>query len=349
VKATAPLFDRFDPIYNLGRPGGVFNEHFISQWRDGNATRDAGQRCPEGQQFNPQCLLLKLLVGPLKPVDSDRGGDELAGILAGRDNDFDVYTAVKSVTYREDELAPSLTAAEISPFGLRQEIESGGVPMYIQMSWFDAASVNGTLSRYLTFSNPQQVVIGPWSHGGGDHTDPFFDPETPTDPSEAEQVQAVIEFFDRYLKGDGAAPIESSITYYTLGAGTWQTTSTWPPAGGETQTWHFAEGGMLVSVPPTGQGGADAYAVDFTASTGEDSRWHTPLGGDVIYPDRREEDQKLLTYTSGPLTADLQITGNPVVNLYVSSTATDGAFFVYLEDVAPDGTVTYITEGILQA
>jgi putative CocE/NonD family hydrolase len=253
------------------------------------------------------------------------------------------------VTYREDELAPGLTAADISPFGLRQEIESGGVPMYIQMSWFDAASVNGTLSRYLTFSNPQQVVIGPWSHGGGDHTDPFFDPETPTDPSEAEQVQAVIEFFDRYLKGDGAGPIESSITYYTLGAGTWQTTSTWPPAGGETQTWHFAGDGMLVSVPPTGQGGADAYAVDFTASTGEDSRWHTPLGGDVIYPDRREEDQKLLTYTSAPLTADLTITGNPVVNLYVSSTATDGAFFVYLEDVAPDGTVTYITEGILQA
>jgi putative CocE/NonD family hydrolase len=37
------------------------------------------------------------------------------------------------------------------------------------------------------------------------------------------------------------------------------------------------------------------------------------------------------------------------VNLYVSSSHEDGAFIVYLEDVAPDGRVTYITEGQLRA
>jgi putative CocE/NonD family hydrolase len=35
--------------------------------------------------------------------------------------------------------------------------------------------------------------------------------------------------------------------------------------------------------------------------------------------------------------------------LHASSTHTDGAFIVYLEDVAPDGRVTYITEGQLRA
>jgi putative CocE/NonD family hydrolase len=96
--------------------------------------------------------------------------------------------------------------------------------------------------------------------------------------------------------------------------------------------------------------GADTYTVDFSATTGENTRWHTTItSGDVIYPDRAAEDAKLLTYTSPPLESDVEITGNPVVTLYVSSNETDGAFHIYLEDVAPDGTVTYITEGMLRA
>jgi putative CocE/NonD family hydrolase len=46
---------------------------------------------------------------------------------------------------------------------------------------------------------------------------------------------------------------------------------------------------------------------------------------------------------------DTEITGVPVVTLNLLSTADDGAFFTYLEDVAPDGKVTYITEGELRA
>ena len=47
--------------------------------------------------------------------------------------------------------------------------------------------------------------------------------------------------------------------------------------------------------------------------------------------------------------ADVEVTGNPIVTLYVSSSTPDAAFHVYLEDVTPDGTVTYITEGMLRA
>jgi uncharacterized protein len=55
-----------------------------------------------------------------------------------------------------------------------------------------------------------------------------------------------------------------------------------------------------------------------------------------------------LTYTSDPLPAALRVVGHPVVGLYLSSTRDDGALFVYLEDVAPDGRTTYITEGLLR-
>ena len=44
----------------------------------------------------------------------------------------------------------------------------------------------------------------------------------------------------------------------------------------------------------------------------------------------------------------MEVSGHPVVRLYVKSSADDGQFFVYLEDVFPDGTVSYITEGMLR-
>jgi predicted acyl esterase len=89
--------------------------------------------------------------------------------------------------------------------------------------------------------------------------------------------------------------------------------------------------------------------VNFTASSGKQTRWHTGLGGgDVVYPDRAEEDKKLLVYTSAPLETDLEITGTPVLTLELSSTTSDGALHAYLEDVSTEGHVTYVDEGILQ-
>jgi uncharacterized protein len=69
-------------------------------------------------------------------------------------------------------------------------------------------------------------------------------------------------------------------------------------------------------------------------------------GHDVIYSDRSEEDKRLLIYTGSPLERDTEITGSPIVTLVLSSSHSDGALHVYLEDVALDGRVTYITEGI---
>ncbi len=46
--------------------------------------------------------------------------------------------------------------------------------------------------------------------------------------------------------------------------------------------------------------------------------------------------------------ADLHVAGFPVLSLRLATTGSDGALYAYLEDVAPDGTVTYLTEGGLR-
>jgi uncharacterized protein len=67
--------------------------------------------------------------------------------------------------------------------------------------------------------------------------------------------------------------------------------------------------------------------INFEATTGPDSRWNQSYEK-MVFPNRTEEDKKLLTYTSEPLKNDVEITGHPVVTLYVTSTANDGAFML---------------------
>jgi putative CocE/NonD family hydrolase len=61
-----------------------------------------------------------------------------------------------------------------------------------------------------------------------------------------------------------------------------------------------------------------------------------------------EQDRKLLAYTSDPLAAGIVVAGSPLAKFTLATMATDGEVIVYLEHVAPNGAVTYLTEGALR-
>ena len=56
-------------------------------------------------------------------------------------------------------------------------------------------------------------------------------------------------------------------------------------------------------------------------------------------------EQSAAHFVSPVLKHDTQVTGHPIADLSVSVNATDVNLFLYLEDVAPDGNVTSITDG----
>lgn len=93
------------------------------------------------------------------------------------------------------------TLAEISAFGHRAQIESSQVAMQVWCGWLDADVCAGALSRYLTFKNPQQLIIGPFSHGLDFNADPFLTPSqhTPPELTVEQQHQMMADFFDRLL------------------------------------------------------------------------------------------------------------------------------------------------------
>ena len=347
LRAVAPLYSDFDPQFFLAMPGGVYNRGFVEEWNAANQALDANDVCALEDAEGLGCWWLKLAVPGVKPVDADSDGGLLRDAVAGHET-LDLADALATVSYRDDPLTGGVSIGDVSPYSRLEGIEAAGVPMLVRAGWLDAATADGALSRYQTSDMAQELVIGAWNHGGEDDVDPFQPRWTFPDPTFNEQFADLVAFFDRYLDEPATSVPAKSIRYYTMNEGRWRTTATWPPPEMGTRSWYLGADQSLTDSPPRAAG-EDDYAVDASASSGDSTRWDTNVtGDDVYYPDRAEEDAGLLTYTGAPLEGALRITGTPVVSLHLSSTHADGALHVYLEDVAPDGRVTYLTEGILR-
>lgn len=337
VKAIVPRFPDFDPYSDLYFPGGILQTGFSTAWSQ--RVKELDLNVPRG--FPP---------AGVKPVDADTDGSMAAEAVRLRADVPDVYQGLRVVTYRDD--VPDAWGASFEDWSIqfnRQAVERSGTAILTWGSWFDAGTADGVLRRFMTWDNPMRAVIGPWSHGGGRHASPYLPADTPTDPPFEAQLLEDLCFFRQHLEGRESGLAERALIYYTVGEEAWKVTDRWPPPGSVPRPWYFGAGGVLSPEPTSG--GEDQFTVDFDVTTGVKNRWYTQLGGDndVIYADLASRDASLLTYTSAPLETDLEITGHAVVTLHVRSTATDGAFFAYLEDVAPDGEVRYLTEGQLRA
>lgn len=344
VKAVVPRFYDADPYDSIGVPGGVYNDGFVQEWAGANGALDNAEVCALAP--DEDCATVqRVLLGP-KWADEDPKGALAAEAIAEHQANLDVYQAGLAATYRDDAFAGMASFEDISLVEDLAVLDAGGAAVYSWGSWVDAGTADSALNVYSGTQGSHRVIIGAWNHGADEDADPYLAAKTPVAPSQEEQHLDIIDFLTQHLATDAAPPAAREIRYYTMNEGTWRTTDVWPPADVETTTMYFGDGSLVNTLPA--EGAEDSYVVDYTATTGTTNRWWTQLDGDVIYPDRAEEDGKLLTYTGEPLDEDTRITGHAEVTVHLSSTHDDAALFAYLEDVAPDGSVTYLTEGQLR-
>jgi putative CocE/NonD family hydrolase len=347
IRAVMPLYDNFDVFWAI-QSGGVAQARLLQEWSDVVAAMDRNDVCGAQEDKGWNCWRDRLVAPGVRPVDGDPHGKHLEELVSQHHRNVNVAEAVSKVEFRDDPVG-EFKLEDISPSGLRARIEASKVAMMVWAGWLDGGGGKDALTRYQNFSNPQVVVIGPLSHGGGFNVDPFASNHTPPVPSIEEQFKMEADFFDRVLRNDASPTVESSIQYYTMGEGLWHTTKTWPPAGLSEERLYFGDDNTLNANTPLAVNASDSYMVNFTASSGNQNIWATGFGGgDVVYPDRAGEDRKLLVYTAAPLETDLEITGTPVLTLEMSSTTSDGAIHAYLEDVSSAGRVTYVDEGIFR-
>jgi len=348
VKAVIPRFNQPDAYRDIACPGGMFNARFIREWSRFDCTLDQN-RVP--RDFG---LLGRLIVKGVKPVRGDEDCRLLQEAIRAHAANGEVYELARAAAYCDERCADvDVCFEDLAVHNYAAEIECSDVAIYGWGSWMDAGTADAVIRRFLTFENAGRAVIGAWDHGGQYHASPYMPPDASVNPGLPAQWLEMIRFFDCYLKDiDNGVRSERALFYYTMGEEKWKRTAVWPPAGTQTQRWYLGENRTLLPYVPTGESGADTYAVDFEASTGEHNRWWEigpVLKKTIIYADRAAATRHMLTYTSPPLAEDVEIAGYPIVNLYVTCTETDAAFYVYLEDVDESGRVTYVTEGQLRA
>lgn len=349
VRATAPQFTAYDIWCDVGFPGGICLTPLVKRWCEEREALDAN-RIEEAHKIlnsdNPMQL------SGIPPVDTDR--DRSLFHLATEDHRYNVsiFEAAGRSMFIDDLLEPDprYTVKMLSAHAYVEEFRRAAVPTCGISGWFDGGYQRSAIRRFMEVTTPgNRLIIGPWSHGGGLR----YDPTTQTMvPSCFDREQELLRFFDQYTKSNLTGVTEEQpVHYYTMVEEKWKHADTWPPRGLETRVYYFGARNTLQTAHPshTQNAAFDDYQVSYETGTGTHTRWDTVFGlGQKTFPDRRAEDANLLTYDTEPLASDMEVTGHPVVTLYVSSEASDGQFFVYLEDVNPDGTVIELTEGCLR-
>ncbi|HTE80679.1 MAG TPA: CocE/NonD family hydrolase, partial [Reyranella sp.] len=288
------------------------------------------------------------LLGPL-PVDDDRDGSLAREAVKGHLANFRMPDFIAEFKCRDDALPydPTFTSASFSPYNYLDEIPQD-VAVYAVSGWTDGAGyANGVLSRYLTLPNKnKRVLLGPWDHGARVNSSPWRARPEPEFPVLGE----VLRFFDQHLAGrETGLAAEDPIHYFAVHAEEWRAAKEWPPVTGSRR--FYTTTGRELSAAQPNAASVDEVQADFTAGSGFQTRYERIAGIDATnyYVDWPEREAKLASFTTAPLEAALEIAGHPVVSLWLASSEPDAAVFVYLSEVEADGTVRYVTEGVLRA
>ncbi len=340
VKACIPRSAIFDLYNDLAFPGGVCHGPFINIW--GYTTRAL-----DDNKFAPFGKRAKLLARGVHPVKSDKGRVIYNQVIAEHKKNFNVSKGVDAINFRDD--MDTVVRASLNDFSVHtrlSQIEGSRTPIYRIDGWYDAALAKGAIDASLNTNNTKKVLIGPWDHGPRNNVSPF----ATSKKVNFNMYVEMLRFFDRYLKNiKNGIDTEPLYTYFSIGDETWKNSAVWPPKDEHMVKMYFSANKDAVSSLSKIQGGSLNYTVDYTASSGPTTRWNSLtdlyMHGPSNYPDRRVEDEKLLSFTSEKVSGNTLIAGNPVVHLNFSADANDATVFCYIEDIAPDSSVTYVTEG----
>ena len=339
LNAVVSRYGDYDLYRHLIAPGGIPNRFLMDNWSEYVIAADRSTACLED--------VLACADQPhLRPVDADNRLDALRRALLEHQLNWQPAEATRGYEYIDDVTPAGRWVSEGSPANQSDVLQGTTIPQQLWASWLDAATAESALIRFnLNTQAPITVYIGAWSHGGLALVDPWLSKQQREALQDMPQLETFGEFLSYVAKGK---PLERAVWYYTMGTETWRQTPVWPPQGLQRTALYMGNNEGLLTTLNQGASN-DVYEVNFDVTTGQSNRWYTQMGGgSVQYPERATMNELMQTYTSPPLHQPLEITGSPVLKLYMSSSSPDAAIYSYLEALSPDGTVTYITDGQLR-
>lgn len=211
--------------------------------------------------------------------------------------------------------------------------------------WGDAYS-NAVPRLIRGLDSPARAINGPWHHKY-----PHFAYPEPR----IGFLQECLRWWDQFLKGEDRGCLDDPLyraymlesvrpaPFYPEREGRWIAEDRWPSP---------LVGSRIMTLNATGLGGAPGERVALTISSPEDVGAHAgefcPYGTDSqCATEQRTEDAGSLVFDSPPLAERTEIFGPPAAELTLSSDQVQANVCVRLCDVAPDGSSTRVTYGVL--
>jgi len=310
LKAIFPMSCEFD-VYPFGVPGGM-------------AATSGDTKAPPGASSGAGRDAMATA------VDDDPGGAMMREAIAQHSMNIE---NPGYAPFRDSVAAniPEVWWAKSSPHTYWSTVLESGIAVYAAANWDEAATKYGAFFTYNNLTGPRRLIVGPKPHCA------WFDVEGDTG------FDLLVEerrFFDYWLKDiDNGIMDEPGVYYYTYNESKdkeWRASPTWPLAN-EKRTEYFFGAKTLGTTAPTEALAKTDQVVDYTVAQGTTSTTSSPT-------------PRGIAFATEPLTADVRVTGHPVAELWVATTATDGDFIATLQDVSPTGAITaYNMHGRLRA
>jgi uncharacterized protein len=228
--------------------------------------------------------------------------------------------------------------------------------MYVHGLW-DQEDIYGAVAAYEATesldknNNMNFLVIGPWAHGGVNGDGSFLGPlKFDSDTGSYFRHSILLPFLNERLKEGMPQANTPPVLAYETGTNTWRRYDAWPIS---------CESGCRRKMKPLYLKPRATLGFDAPASAGAPyAEYTSDPGHPVLYSERPVlpvysrgstwgqwlvQDQRsvsrrpdVLSYRSEVLTESVVLSGQPIANLFASTSGTDADFVVKLIDVYPE-------------
>ncbi len=224
-------------------------------------------------------------------------------------------------------------------------------PVYAISGWADGYT-NAVPRLLAGLKVPRKGLVGPWAH--------VYPHEGVPGPAIG-FLQEALRWWDQWLRGIDTGIMDEPMyrawmqeserpaTFYQVRRGRWVAEAEWPSARIEPRVYRLLPG-RLVDEDEDGDGEGEQERVQLRSKqvTGLAAGSWCGFGVEGEMPtDQREDDGRSLVFDTLPLTEKIEILGAPVIDLKLSVDRAKAFIAVRLNDVAPDGSSTRVSYGLL--
>lgn len=228
--------------------------------------------------------------------------------------------------------------------------------LYVHSLW-DQEDIYGAIAAYQATEPKDQnndtnfLVIGPWSHGGANGTGSFLGPlQFNGNTAIYFRRTILLPFLNERLKEGAPKADTPPVLAYETGTNTWHRYNAWPISceSGCTQKMQplYLKPGLRLGFDAPASAGPpyEEYISDPAHPVLYSARPNLPVyspgstWGQWLVNDQRRLSSRadVLSYKSDILTQPVELSGQPIANLFASTSGTDSDFVVKLIDVYPD-------------